>query len=66
MKRHGAINTAVRAVRQYFRGVLRHILDGAYEARCRDIERVIGGSDGYLTDELERRITDYLMRNSGF
>lgn len=66
MKRHSAINTAVRAVRQYVRGVLRRILDGAYEARCRDIERVIGRSDGYLTDEVERRITQHLMRNSSF
>ena len=70
MKRHSAINTAVTTVRQYVRGVLRHILDSAYEARCReidrDIERVIGPSDGYLTDEVERRITEHLMRNSSY
>ena len=70
MKRHSVINIAVSAVRQCFRGVLRSILDGAYEARCRDIhrdiERVIGRSDGYLTDEVERRITQHLMRNSSF
>jgi hypothetical protein len=66
MKRHSASNTAVRAVRQCVRGVLRRVLDGADEARCRDIERMIGGSDGCLTDEIERRITEYLTRNSSF
>jgi hypothetical protein len=66
MKRHSAIDAAVRAVRQYVRGVLRGILDGAYEARCRDIEHVIGRSDGHLTDEIERRIAQHLMRNSDF
>jgi ribose 5-phosphate isomerase len=66
MKRHSATNTAVRAVRQHVGGVLRRILDGADEARCRDIERMIGGSGGCLTDEIERRITEYLMRNPSF
>jgi hypothetical protein len=66
MKRHSAINNAVRAVRQSVRGVLRSILDGADEARCRDIERMIGGSHGCLTDEIERRITEYLTRNTSF
>ena len=32
----------------------------------RDIRRLIGWSDGPLTDEFERRITEHLMRNSSF
>ncbi len=32
----------------------------------RDIRRLIGWSDGPLSDEFERRITEHLMRNSSF
>jgi hypothetical protein len=32
----------------------------------RDIRRLIGWSDGPLSDEFERRINEHLMRNSSF
>jgi hypothetical protein len=45
-------------------------LDAVIEARQRDAERdirrLIGWSDGPLSDELERRITEHLMHNSSF
>ena len=52
------------------RSRLRRIFDAVMEARQRDserdIRRLIGRSDGPLSDELERRITEHLMRNSSF
>ena len=52
------------------RGRLRRIFDAIIEARQRDAERdirrQIGWSDGRLSDEFERRITEHLMRNSSF
>ena len=52
------------------RSRLRRIFDAVMEARQRDAERdirrLIGWWDGPLSDELERRITKYLMRNSSF
>ena len=52
------------------RGRLRRIFDAIIEARQRDAERdirrLIGWSDGRLSDEFERRITEHLMRNSSF
>jgi hypothetical protein len=52
------------------RSRLRRIFDTILEARQRDAERdirrLIGWSDGPLSDELERRITEHLMRNSSF
>ena len=49
---------------------LRQILDAVLEARQReaerDIRRLIGWSDGPLSDEFERRINEHLMRNSSF
>jgi hypothetical protein len=49
---------------------LRRIFDAVIEARQRDAERdirrLIGWSEGPLSDELERRITEHLMRNSSF
>jgi len=52
------------------RSRLRRIFDAVIEARQRDAERdirrLIGWSDGPLTDEFERRITEHLMRNSSF
>ena len=52
------------------RSRLRRIFDAVIEARQRDAERdirrLIGWSDGPLSDELERRITEHLMRNSSF
>jgi len=52
------------------RNRLRRIFDAVIEARQRDAERdirrLIGWSDGPLTDEFERRITEHLMRNSSF
>ncbi len=52
------------------RSRLRRIFDAVIEARQRDAERdirrLIGWSNGPLSDELERRITEHLMRNSSF
>ena len=52
------------------RSRLRRIFDAVVEARQRDAERdirrLIGWSDGPLSDELERRITEHLTRNSSF
>ena len=52
------------------RSRLRRIFDAIMEARQRDAERdirrLIGWSDGPLSDEFERRMTEYLMRNSSF
>jgi hypothetical protein len=52
------------------RSRLRQIFDAVIEARQRDAERniprLIGWSDGPLSDEFERRITEHLMRNSSF
>ena len=52
------------------RSRLRRIFDAVMEARQRDAERdirrLIGWSDGPLSDELERRITEHLMHNSSF
>jgi hypothetical protein len=49
------------------RGRLRRIFDAIIEARQRkaecDIRRLIGCPDGSLSDALERRITEHLMRN---
>lgn len=61
--------TAPPAWRQR-RSRLRRIFDAVIEARQRDaerdIQRLIGWSDGPLTDEFERRITEHIMRNSSF
>ena len=52
------------------RSRLRRIFDTILEARQRDAERdirrLIGWSDGPLSDEFERRINEHLMRNSSF
>ena len=52
------------------RSRLRRIFDTIMEARQRDAERdirrLIGWSNGPLSDEFERRITEHLMRNSSF
>ena len=52
------------------RSRFRRIFDAIIEARQRDAERdirrLIGWSDGPLSDELERRITEHLMRNFSF
>jgi hypothetical protein len=52
------------------RNLLLRIFDAVIEARQRDAERdirrLIGWSDGPLSDEFERRITEHLMRNSSF
>jgi hypothetical protein len=61
--------TAPPAWRQR-RSRLRRIFDAVIEARQRDAERdirrLIGWSDGPLSDEFERRITEHLMRNPSF
>ena len=52
------------------RSLLRRIFDAVMETRQRDserdIRRLIGWSDGPLSDEFERRINEHLMRNSCF
>jgi len=52
------------------RNLLLRIFDTVIETRQRhaerDIRRLIGWSDGPLSDEFERRITEHLMRNSSF
>jgi len=52
------------------RSRFRRIFDAIIEARQRDAERdirrLIGWSDGPLSDEFERRINEHLMRNSSF
>jgi hypothetical protein len=49
-------------------GILRRIFDAFMLSRQRqverDIERLVGRSGGRLTDEMERRISEYLIRNS--
>jgi hypothetical protein len=70
MKRKPAASTAVRAVRKNLGSVLRRIIDDAEDARYRDVQRevqrLIGHSGGHWSDEIERRITQHLMRNSSF
>jgi hypothetical protein len=70
MKLKLATSTALSAVRKTLGGVLRHIFDDAEDARCRDmereIERLITQSGGHLSDEMERRIEQRLMRSSSF
>ena len=50
------------------RSRLRRIFDAVVEGRQRkaeqDVRHLIGRSDGHLCDEIERRITEHLMRNS--
>jgi hypothetical protein len=63
------ISTAPPALRNR-RSRLRRLFDAVIETRQRDAERdirrLIGWSDGPLSDEFERRITEHLMRNSSF
>jgi hypothetical protein len=70
MKSQHAISPALRAVRKSVGAVLRHVFDDAGDARYRgtqrDIERLIGQSGGHFSDETERLIARYLMRNSSF
>ena len=70
MGRKILICETVPSERRERRGRLRRIFDAVMEARQRDAERdirrLIGCSDGPLSDELERRITEHLMRNSSF
>jgi hypothetical protein len=55
------------------RGLLRRVVDAIERSRQRaaerDIARVLGGRlgpDGRLTDEIERRLFEYLNGNRGF
>ena len=68
MKLELATGATVRAVRKTLGGALRHIFDGAEDARYRDmereIERLIAQSGGHWSDEMERRIAERLTRNS--
>ena len=62
--------SATSPERRKRRSRFRRIFDAIIEARQRDAERdirrLIGWSDGPLSDELERRITEHLIRNSSF
>ena len=70
MGRKISICETVPSERRERRGRLRRIFDAVMEARQRDAERdirrLIGWSDGPLSDEFERRINEHLMRNSSF
>ena len=50
--------------------ILRRICDSIILSRQRraelDMARFLGVTDGHLTDEIERRMTEHLMRNRGF
>ena len=50
--------------------ILRRIYDSIIQSRQRraelDIARFLGVTDGNLTDEIERRMTERLMRHHGF
>ena len=60
----------MRAVRNSLGAALRRIFDDAEDARYRamerDIQSLIGQSDGHFSDETERRIAERLTRNSSF
>jgi hypothetical protein len=67
MARKTSIHATALPKRNKRRTRLRRIFDAVMEARQRkaerDIRRLIGCSDGPLSDALERRITEHLMRN---
>ena len=52
------------------RSILRRIYDSMIQSRQHkaelDIARSLGVTDGNLTDGIERRMTEHLMRNHGF
>lgn len=64
---HGTMGSATP---KPHRGILRRIYDAMIRSRQRraerDIARMLGLTAGNLTDEIERRITEHLMRNGGF
>ena len=70
MGRKISICATVPPERRKRRSRFRRIFDAVTEVRQRDTERdirrLIGWSDGPLSDEFERRITEHLMRNSSF
>lgn len=70
MKRDNDADTAHSAFGDRRGRLLRRILNAVTESHHHDmnraIQRVIGQSDGHLTDELERRIAQRLMLNSTF
>jgi hypothetical protein len=70
MGRKFSMRAAAPPARRKRRSRLRRIFDAVMESRQRDAERdirrLIGWSDGPLSDEFERRITEHLMRNSSF
>ena len=63
---HGIADRSVKPQR----GILRRIYDSIILSRQRRAERDIAGflgvTDGCLTDEIERRMNEHLMRNHGF
>jgi len=68
MKQDHATVTPAEAGNRRCHRLLRRIFDMMARARERDLRRnigrVIGQTDGHLSDELERRITLYLTRHS--
>jgi len=70
MKCDRAKDITADAADRRFNGFVRRILDKVTETRHRDmdrkIERVISLSGEHLSDEVERRIAQHLMRNSSF
>ena len=59
MRSHGKKNI-------YVRNGNAAVIEARQRDAERDIRRLIGWSDGPLSDEFERRITEHLMRNSSF
>ena len=70
MKCECSTGTTADAVNYGRRDFLHRILDAVTETHHRgmerEIERVIGRSGEHLSDEIERRIAQQLMRNSSF
>lgn len=68
MRRQDFATEAAPAAGHRRRSLLWRILDAAARARQREMEReiehLIIRSGGHLSDEVERRITEYLTRNS--
>ena len=69
MKPNHATATRADAVKRKCCGSVRRILDAIaatpYRDIERDIQRVTNGTE-HLSDEVERRIAQHLMRNSSF
>lgn len=64
---HGTTGSATRKPQK---SILRRIYDWIIQSRQRraelDIAHALGVTDGNLTDEIERRMTERLIRHHGF